>query len=118
MEDMDSTLRRIAEALERMAPTAAGEADWLATPAYVWSGTVRAVPAIEAPPLALLRGIDLQKQAVVGNVTRLACGQAAHDMLLWGARGMGKSALLRAAVCHAQEQAATDGAGAGRQPTR
>lgn len=102
MEDMDTTLRRIADALERIAPAVAGKADWLAAPAYVWSGDVRPVPAIEAPPLALLRGIDLQKQAVVDNVTRLASGQAAHDMLLWGARGMGKSALLRAAIRHAQ----------------
>ncbi len=96
-------LARIAEALERLTPATPTTADWLAAPAYVWNGSARAIAAIEAPPLGLLRGIDQQKQAVAGNVARLAHGQAAHDMLLWGARGMGKSALLRAAVKAAQE---------------
>ena len=77
--------------------------DWDAAPGYVWSERgVRGVARIEAPPLALLRGIDAQKAAVVDNVARLAKGAAAHDMLLWGARGMGKSALLRAAVAAIQ----------------
>jgi uncharacterized protein len=49
-----------------------------------------------------LRGIDAQKALVAENVSRHAAGHAAHDMLLWGARGMGKSALLRAAVIAAQ----------------
>lgn len=97
-------LHRIAAALERLAPPPASPADWLTHPAYVWDGAAaRAVSAFEAPPLALMRGIDAQKQAVVDNVMRLARGAAAHDMLLWGARGMGKSALLRAAVRAAQD---------------
>ncbi len=95
-------LARIAAALERLTPAALATTDWQVMPAYVWNGSPRPVSAIEAPPLALLRGVDLQKQAVVGNVARLAQGHAAHDMLLWGARGMGKSALLRAAVKAAQ----------------
>ncbi|OYW47159.1 MAG: ATPase [Sphingomonadales bacterium 12-68-11] len=79
--------------------------DWLSAPAYVWTGErARAVPHIEAPPLALLRGIDRQKATVTENVARHARGAAAHDMLLWGARGMGKSALLRAAVADAQHE--------------
>ena len=98
-------LERIAAALERLAPPAPPATDWAAHPGYVWDHAgVRAVPLIDAPPLALLRGIDAQKDAVVGNVTRLASGAAAHDMLLWGARGMGKSALLRAAVAAAQTE--------------
>jgi predicted AAA+ superfamily ATPase len=60
------------------------------------------VHQLQAPDLALLRGIDSQKERVVTNVARLAEGYAAHDMLLWGSRGMGKSALLRAAVNQAQ----------------
>ena len=74
-------------------------AHWHTPPAYVWEGaTARAVPRIEAPRLELLRGIDQQKAAAAENVLRLARGHAAHDMLLWGARGMGKSALVRSAV--------------------
>lgn len=79
------------------------QADWQAAPAYVWDhAAARAVPQIEAPRLELLRGIDRQKAAAAENVLRLARGHAAHDMLLWGARGMGKSALVRSAVLAAQ----------------
>jgi uncharacterized protein len=100
----DDFLERIAAALERSLPRAPAMADWLAHPAYVWEGSrARGVDALEAPELDLMRGIDAQKAAVVDNVTRLASGAAAHDMLLWGARGMGKSALLRAAVRSAQQ---------------
>ena len=102
MDNCEPLMRRLADALDRLAPPPPPPTDWLAAPAYVWTGTARAVAAIEAPPLALLRGIDQQKEAVVANVARLARGHAAHDMLLWGARGMGKSALLRAAVKDAQ----------------
>jgi predicted AAA+ superfamily ATPase len=92
-------LQRIAEALERLAPPAAHATDWLACPAYVWDANrARGVETLLAPPIALLRGIDAQKDTVLANVLRLAAGHAAHDMLLWGSRGMGKSALLRAAT--------------------
>ena len=102
MSDADPVLARIAAALEAMVPAANSCADWLAAPAYVWDGTARTVAAISAPPLGLLKGIDAQKERVTANITRLAAGHAAHDMLLWGARGMGKSALLRAAIAAAQ----------------
>ena len=102
MSDTGSMLARIAAALEAMVPGAGGSTDWLAAPAYIWDGSARAVHAISAPPLDLLKGIDAQKERVTANITRLAAGHAAHDMLLWGARGMGKSALLRAAVAAAQ----------------
>lgn len=108
MNDQDDRLSRplsrIAEALERLAPPPPAPDDWRAAPAYVWGAAgARPVARIEAPPLALLRGIDRQKAAVAANVERLARGHAAHDMLLWGARGMGKSALIRSAVRAAQE---------------
>lgn len=100
-------LARIAAALERMVPPAPVEPDWLGAPAYVWDGTAaRAVAHLEAPGLDLLRGIDAQKAVVVENVARHAAGHAAHDMLLWGARGMGKSALIRASVVAAQARGA------------
>ena len=79
------------------------QADWIAHPAYVWDqGGARPVARIDVPRLELLRGIDQQKAAAAENVVRLARGHAAHDMLLWGARGMGKSALVRSAVQAAQ----------------
>lgn len=106
MTDANDPLSRIADALQRLAPEPRSAIDWLEAPAYLWTGSeARPVGRIEAPPLALLKGIDAQKAVVSKNVERLAAGHAAHDMLLWGARGMGKSALVRAAVVAAQEQA-------------
>ncbi|HSG33061.1 MAG TPA: ATP-binding protein [Sphingomonadaceae bacterium] len=94
---------RIAAAIERLAPPDRAPIDWQSAPAYVWTERgARPIEHLEAPALGLLRGIDLQKRRVTENVLRLAQGHAAHDMLLWGARGMGKSALLRAAVADAQ----------------
>lgn len=105
MIDQHDTLIRIAEALERLAPRHEYPVDWHVAPAYVWDGSsARVVARIEAPALALLRGIDAQKETVVANVTRLAAGHAAHDMLLWGSRGMGKSALLRSSIAAAQAE--------------
>ncbi|MDE8651787.1 ATP-binding protein [Novosphingobium album (ex Liu et al. 2023)] len=104
MTDQGDPLARIANALERLSPPAPVPTDWLAAPAYVWTGSAaRAVDRLDAPALALLRGIERQKETVVANVARLAAGHAAHDMLLWGSRGMGKSAVLRAAVKAAQQ---------------
>lgn len=78
-----------------------GATDWSSAPAYVWDGgAARAIDAIVAPPLELLIGIDAQKERVLTNVSRHAQGIAAHDILLWGSRGMGKSALMRSAVAH------------------
>lgn len=99
----ENLLTRIADALERLSVPAQEPQDWMGHPAYVWQGmAARAVPHIEAPALDLLRGIDAQKALVAENVARLARGHTAHDMLLWGARGMGKSALLRSAMVVAQ----------------
>jgi uncharacterized protein len=94
---MDETLRRIADALERMTPPVPvpPPAD---APAYVWNGNT--LSAAHFAPLAidLLTGIDAQKAALLGNTERHAKGHAAHDAMLWGARGSGKSALVKAVV--------------------
>jgi hypothetical protein len=104
MTDQRDPLARIADALERLTPPPPAGAAWLEHPAYVWDGkSARGVARLEAPALEFLRGIDQQKELVAGNVARLAAGHAAHDMLLWGARGMGKSALTRASVLAAQQ---------------
>ena len=81
--DTKDVLARIAGALERLAPPAAVPTDWLAYPAYVWTGReARGIAALDAPRLELLRGIDAQKERVTENVARLAQGHSAHDMLL------------------------------------
>lgn len=104
MTDTHDLIARIADALDRLAPARRDPTDWLSSPAYVWTGqAARAVPRIEAPALDLLQGIDAQKERVARNVLRLAQGHAAHDMLLWGSRGMGKSAVMRSAVVAADQ---------------
>ena len=105
MSDQGDPLARIAAALERLSGALPALPDWATAPAYVWDRAgARAVTRLAAPALDLLRGIDAQKERVATNVARLAAGHAAHDMLLWGARGMGKSALLRSSVIASQEQ--------------
>ncbi|MBD2843221.1 DUF815 domain-containing protein [Erythrobacter rubeus] len=106
MGDERDTLKRIADALERLAPPPPPTIDWRAYPAYVWQGSAaRALGGIKAPELVQLRAINSQKARVHENIARHAQGHASHDMLLWGARGMGKSALLRSAVRDVQRQA-------------
>ncbi|WP_336985248.1 DUF815 domain-containing protein [Altererythrobacter aquiaggeris] len=102
MTDQGDPLARIAAALERIVPPD-GLTDWQGSPAYSWGRRPpREIDRIEAPLLDELLAIDVQKRIVTQNILRLAQGHAAHDMLLWGARGMGKSALLRSGMIAAQ----------------
>ena len=95
----DDILARIADALDRIAPPPAPHADPAAHAAYVWrDGGLADARAFAPLPLDLLTGVDSQKAALVDNARRLARGAAAHDVLLWGARGAGKSALVKATV--------------------
>ncbi len=87
-------LTRIADALDRLAPPPPPPARRDAK-AYRWDGNRLSEAGLDALPLALLTGIDEQKQAFAENLRRHAHGAAAHDVLLWGARGMGKSALVK-----------------------
>jgi predicted AAA+ superfamily ATPase len=92
-------LERIAAALERMSPPEGPSADLEAHPAYRWDGRqLRPIEAFSPIDYALLAGIDAQKAACRENSFRLARGHAAHDILLWGARGTGKSATVAACV--------------------
>lgn len=96
---MTDALDRIAAALDRLAPPPVPDADLTAHPAYLWDGyALTAARSFAALPLDTLTGIEQQKAALVGNLRRLAAGHAAHDVLLWGARGTGKSALVAAAA--------------------
>jgi hypothetical protein len=96
--EIASLLARAATALERLAPPPPQPPRWDA-PSYVWdaaAGSVRPALHAQALPLALLRGVEAQKQTLLANTRRFAQGLPANDALLWGARGMGKSALVKA----------------------
>ncbi|HWJ71233.1 MAG TPA: ATP-binding protein [Sphingobium sp.] len=104
-ETNDAALLRIAAALERLAPPAPAAIDLEAHPAYRWDGTRISIIADFQPiDFALLAGIDAQKQACLDNTRRLAKGHAAHDILLWGARGTGKSATVGACIGQVQQE--------------
>ena len=102
----DALLLRIAEALERLSPPPAKQADMLAHPAYHWNGT-NIEPVIDFAPLPfhLIVGVDRQREYVLVNARCHASGYAAHDVLLWGARGMGKSVLVKSVTAKLQAEA-------------
>jgi len=100
---MTDPLDRIAAALERLSPPPPPAADPRAHPAYVWRGGVLQPARGFAPlPLDMLIGVDRQKASLIANLRHLADGHAAQDVLLWGARGTGKSALVKSAVADVQ----------------
>ena len=91
-------LARIADALERLAPQALGTA-LPKGDAFVWEpaqGGLVAVPHVAHVDLALLKGIENQRETLMDNTRRFAEGLPANNALLWGARGMGKSSLVKA----------------------
>ena len=97
-DDAVACLRRIAEALERFTPpprnTDPDEAD-----GFLWdaeSDSLKPVQKVQFLPLELLLGMDAHKQRLLANTRRFAKGLPANNALLWGARGMGKSALVKA----------------------
>ena len=97
--ETNQILLRIAEALDRMAPPTASAPDLDSHAAYHWDGNKLSVVANFTPlPLKLIIGVDRQRDAITENTRRHAAGFAAHDALLWGARGMGKSALVKSVV--------------------
>lgn len=101
----DQLLARIADALERIAPPRAIAADLGIHPAYWWDGRGAHVVEAFAPiDYALLSGIDEQKGRLLENTRRHSARLPAHDVLLWGSRGTGKSASVGAVVGHLQDQ--------------
>nr|WP_261368216.1 ATP-binding protein [Pseudosulfitobacter koreense] len=90
---------RIAAALERMAPAPLQAPDFDAASAFVWhTGPDRLEPVhqISRVPLNLLVGNDRARDTLLANTTQFARGLPANNALLWGARGMGKSSLVKA----------------------
>ncbi len=92
-------LERLVRALERMAPPPAPAIDFGTAEAFVWQTTPEAflpVPHVNRQPLELLKGIERAADQLLENTLRFAEGFPANNALLWGARGMGKSSLVKA----------------------
>ncbi len=93
-------LDQLVAALERMAPKPAMRPDFDLAEAFVWQAQPEAfvpVPHINRQPLRLLKSIDRAADQLMDNTRRFANGLSANNALLWGARGMGKSSLVKAA---------------------
>lgn len=97
--DQNALLRRIAEALERLAPPRPASAALESADAFVWHADgerLEAVRKINRVDLGQLKGIDSQRDTLLDNTRRFSRGLPANNALLWGSRGMGKSSLVKA----------------------
>lgn len=105
------TLTRIAEALERMAPKVVNQVDFNSADAFVWnarSGILKPVPRVNRVDLTLLKGIEQVRDILIQNTRQFASGYPANNALLWGARGMGKSSVVKAIHAHINETAPSE----------
>ena len=93
------TLKRIAEALERLSPAASAAPDFGIASAFVWHADpdrLEPVAQVNRIGVDLLVGVDRSRDTLLANTLQFAAGLPANNALLWGARGMGKSSLVKA----------------------
>ena len=98
-QSLTDLITRIAEALERLAPPPAAPVSLEGADAFVWHPTparLSPVTRISRVDIALLKGVDHQRDILLENTLRFARGLPANNTMLWGARGMGKSSLVKA----------------------
>jgi uncharacterized protein len=108
-KDLLDALRTIADSLERIAPPAARSNDLSRGDAFVWQadgGWLEPVETVSRVHINLLRGIDRSKDILLDNTRRFAKGFPANNALLWGARGTGKSSLVKAVHAQVNEEIA------------
>jgi len=103
----DEILTRIAQALERLSPPQPALPDLAAADGFVWHvepDRLEPVARINRVDLSLLVGVDRARDILLENTTQFARGLPANNVLLWGARGMGKSSLVKAVHAAVNEQ--------------
>lgn len=108
--ELSPLLERIADALERLAPARTDNHDLSAADAFVWQAAgeqLCPVPNVSRVDFRLLKGIDRQGETLFANTNQFANGKSANNALLWGARGTGKSSLVKAV--HAEINAKSPG---------
>ena len=96
---MSNELNRIADALERLAPAPVALPDLSKADVFIWNiqpDRIEEVSGFNNVNLNILRGIDTAKEILLRNTKQFANGFPANNALLWGARGMGKSSLVKA----------------------
>ncbi len=100
IETLNAHLERIANLLSRLAPPAVETPDFDVADAFVFVAdpiSLQPVQRVNRVEIGLLKGIDRNRDMIVANTERFARGLPANNVLLWGARGMGKSSLVKAA---------------------
>ena len=98
-EPLSGLIERIARAIERLGPQEIDASDFAESEAFVWQAETQGfvpVADVNRVPLSLLKGIDRMRDTLLANTERFARGLPANNALLWGARGMGKSSLVKA----------------------
>ena len=106
MSDFD-LMTRIAEALERMSPAPLSAPDFSTADAFVWHTApdrLVAVPNVNRVAIELLIGVNRSRDTLLENTLQFARGLPANNALLWGARGMGKSSLVKAVHAEVRKQ--------------
>ena len=106
-ETLEEKLDRLIDAVSRLAPKPAAEADFDAADCFVWAadpGELEQVLRVNRVEIGLIKGVDRVRDILLDNTERFAAGLPANNVLLWGARGMGKSSLVKAV--HADVNAA------------
>ena len=99
LQALNEKLERLIEAVSRLAPAQAPAADFAAADCFVWDaeqGWPAPVARVSRVDLSLIRGVDRVRDILLNNTQRFAAGLPANNVLLWGARGMGKSSLVKA----------------------
>jgi predicted AAA+ superfamily ATPase len=99
LEPVSRVLERIAVGLERLGPPQATNPDFSGATAFLFqpeTASFTPIPVVNCVPLPLLKGVDGNKDVLFANTERFARGLSANNALLWGARGMGKSSLIKA----------------------
>jgi predicted AAA+ superfamily ATPase len=108
VRDAPEALTRIAGALERLSPPPQPAPDLGAAEAFVWHtgpDRLEPVPRVARVDIGLLVGVDRARDVLLANTRQFAKGYPANNVLLWGARGMGKSSLVKSAHAEAAHEA-------------
>ena len=112
IDTLNAHLERIAGLLERLAPPAPESPDFEAADAFVFvadPASLQPVKRVNRVEIGLLKGIDRNRDMIVANTERFARGLPANNVLLWGARGMGKSSLVKAAQAEVNRRLSGEG---------
>lgn len=111
IEALNQKLDRLIEAVTRLAPPPVPQTDLAVADCFVWQadpGYLEPVRKVNRVDIGLIRGVDRVRDILVENTERFAAGHAANNVLLWGARGMGKSSLVKAVHAEINAKAKSD----------